>query len=98
MNYGKLRQFYLNDFALLKKEATIFFDNYLKNSIYELYEHFVIIFMILDWMGNWTIDSYSCILYMSFCLNCGCEPYGNFLLIIAYHNWSIFHARCQIPP
>ena len=48
MNYGKLRQFYLNDFAILKKEAKIFFDNYLKNSIYELYEHFVIFFMILD--------------------------------------------------
>lgn len=48
MNYGKLRQFYLNDFALLKKEAIKFFDNYLKNSIYELYEHFVNFCLIKD--------------------------------------------------
>lgn len=37
MNYGKMRNYYLNDFALLKKEATVFFHNHLKNSIYELY-------------------------------------------------------------
>ena len=37
MSYGKLRNFFVNDFAFLKKEADVFFHSYLKNSIYELY-------------------------------------------------------------
>ena len=34
MNYGKLRSFYLNDFAVLKKEASVLFHTHLKNNIY----------------------------------------------------------------
>lgn len=50
MNYGKLRNFYLNDFQLLKKQANVFFHNHLKNSIYELYEHFVFFQLFqIDW-------------------------------------------------
>jgi hypothetical protein len=51
MNYGKLRSFYLNDFAMLKKEASVFFHNHLKNYIYDLYEHFVL-FYLFRWNGT----------------------------------------------
>ena len=90
MNYGKLRSFYVNDFALLKKEASVFYHTHLKNYIYELYEHFVYFLLSSDVMEHLAPDHNSRILYMSFRLDSWRQLYGIFLIKLAHSDWSVF--------
>ena len=81
MNYGKLRSFYVNDFALLKKEASVFFHTHLKNYIYELYEHFVVIFLYTqDVMEHRAPHHHSRILHMPVRLDTRRQLHGNSLI------------------